>query len=79
MPWFEFIWDERENLAHLAEHDLGPKDVEDIVRFSEFRAVSRSTGREIVFGQTPSGRNVCVVFEQIDPLTVYVITAYEVD
>jgi len=79
MPWFDFIWDEAENLAHLAEHDLTPEDVEDVVRYADNRSISRTTGRQIAFGFTPSGRHVCVVYDKIEVMTVYVVTAYDVD
>jgi hypothetical protein len=40
---------------------------------------SRSSGRPITFGTTHTGRRIAVVWEHVDdPLTVYVVTAYEV-
>jgi hypothetical protein len=40
---------------------------------------SRATGRPMATGVTTDGRLVVVVFEFIDGVTVYVITAFEVD
>ena len=33
----------------------------------------------LAFGFTPDGRYILVVFEQIDKMTVYPVTAYEVE
>ncbi|MHB0961415.1 MAG: hypothetical protein ACYC0X_34600 [Pirellulaceae bacterium] len=41
--------------------------------------MSRSTGLSIVFGFTPDGRFILVVYEQIDEVAIYPVTAYEVE
>ena len=41
--------------------------------------VSRSTGRPMIEGYTPDGRVIMVVFEYINDVTIYPITAYEVE
>lgn len=43
------------------------------------RDVSRSSGLPIVFGFTPEGRYIFVVYEQVDDVTVYPVTAYDVE
>jgi hypothetical protein len=43
------------------------------------RDVSRSSGLPIVFGFTPDGKYILVVYEQIDEVTVYPVTAYDVE
>jgi hypothetical protein len=40
---------------------------------------SRSTGRPAVTGYTADGRLILVVYEEIDEITVYPVTAYEID
>jgi hypothetical protein len=40
--------------------------------------VSRSSGEPCVFGHTPEGRYIIVVYERIDADTVNPVTAYEV-
>lgn len=40
---------------------------------------SSTTGRPIAFGFTPTGRKLAVMYELIDPITVYPITAYDVE
>ena len=40
---------------------------------------SRTSGLPIVFGFTLDGRYIMVVYEQIDAITVYPVTAYDVD
>lgn len=43
------------------------------------RDTSRSSGLPIVFGFTPDGRYVLVVYEQIDEITIDPVTAYDVE
>ena len=81
MPYYEFIWNEESggNVEHIAEHNLTPEDVEEVIFHPIDHDVSRSTGLPIVFGITPDGRYILVVYEQIDDVTIYPITAYEVE
>ena len=81
MPWFDFIWDEElgGNVEHVKEHGLRPEDVEEVVQQPETNEKSRSSGLPSVKGHTPDGRYIFVVYEQIDDMTVYVVSAYEVD
>ena len=41
---------------------------------------SRSTGRPCKFGWTNSGKHIIVIWDEVadDPLTIYPVTAYEV-
>lgn len=81
MPYFEIIWNEEPggNVEHIADHDLIPEDVEEVIFNPVGRDVSRSSGLPIVFGFTPNGRYILVVYEQIDDVTIYPVTAYEVE
>ncbi len=81
MPYFEIIWNEEPggNVEHIAEHDSIPEDVEEVVFNPVGRDVSRSSGLSIVFGFTPNGRYILVVYEQIDDVTIYPVTAYDVE
>lgn len=44
----------------------------------EFK-VSRSSGRLLLFGHTPSGEYIAVVYEELDEVTVYPVTAFVVE
>ena len=81
MPYFDIIWNEEPggNIDHIAEHGLTPEDVEEVLLNPVDQDVSRSSGLPIAFGFTPDGRYILVVFEQIDKMTVYPVTAYEVE
>ena len=81
MPYFEIIWNEEPggNIEHIAEHGLTPEDVEEVIFNPVDRDVSRSSGLPIVFGFTLAGRYILVVYEQIDAVTVYPVTAYDVE
>lgn len=82
MPLIDTIWDLPDdphgNVQHIAEHGITPLDVEHVLNNPDRRETSRSSGMPIVFGQTPSGETIAVIFEEIDEGTVYPVTAYEV-
>jgi uncharacterized DUF497 family protein len=81
MPYFEFIWDEEPggNVEHIAEHGLSIDDVEEVIFNPTGRDVSRSSGLPIAYGFTPDGRYILVVYEKVDAVTVFPVTAYEVE
>jgi len=82
MPWVELIWEWDEpdgNVAHIAEHDLTPEDVEYVLENPIHEERSRSSGRFLVFGYTEDGRRIAVIYEQLDDTTLYPVTAYEVE
>jgi uncharacterized DUF497 family protein len=72
-------WDEGGNVEHVAEHGLTQEDVEHVLDNPVDTDSSRSSGRPMVFGFTPDGRYIAVVFEFYGPNMVYPVTAYEVD
>ena len=81
MAWFDYLWLEGDsgNIEHIAEHGLTPGDVEYVLENSIAQRTSQSSGRPMRFGFTPDGRYIAVVFEWIDDVTVYPVTAYEVE
>jgi hypothetical protein len=86
MAIVQVIWDLRDdpqgNLQHIAEHDVTPEEVEEVLenRWNEAVA-SASSGNPIAFGWTSTGKYLAVVFEKIevDPPMAYPITAYPVN
>lgn len=79
----QVIWDLEDepqgNVQHIAEHDVTPEEVEEVLNDRESRTVySASSGRPITFGWTSAGRHLAVVWEVADeePLTAYPVTAY---
>jgi hypothetical protein len=82
MPWLHVIWDSWSpdgNLAHVQEHNLTADDVEAVLQNPEATGTSRKTGRPLAFGRTLDGRNICVVYQQIDSITVLPVTAFEIE
>lgn len=81
MPWYEVVWNDNPggNIEHIAEHGLTPNDVEAVLFNPIETTVSRSSGRPAATGYTPDGRLIFVVYEEIDPTTVYPVTAFEVE
>lgn len=67
------------NVEHIAEHGLTPEDIEQVMENFMAEGTSQSSGRPVRFGFTPDGRYVAVVFEWLDDVTVYPVTAYEVE
>jgi uncharacterized DUF497 family protein len=79
MPFFDlFLWDEQ-NEEHVAQHGVTTAEYEYVVLNAKKAGVSRSSGRPIVFGVTEAGRKLGCVYEVIDDLYCYPITAYEVE
>jgi uncharacterized DUF497 family protein len=81
MVWFDYLWLEgdEQNIEHVAEHDLTMEDVEHVIENFIEERVSRSSGRPIRFGYTVDGRYIAVIFEWIDEVTIYPVTAYEIE
>jgi len=81
VAYFEIIWDDEPggNVEHIAEHDLTPADVEEVIFNPVDHDVSRSSGLPIVFGFTPSGRYILVVYEKISEVMLCPVTAYDVE
>jgi hypothetical protein len=78
MPWIDVFWTE-ENAAHLLLNKVSREEAEFVIRNPTGYDVSESSERPIVFGYTSARRKIAVVFEIIDSVTVYPITAYDVE
>jgi hypothetical protein len=82
MRFHAIIWDLDDdpdgNVQHCALHAITPEEVEEVFQNATDADISRSSGQPVVFGDTSAGRHLMVVYEQVDPDTVYPITAYEV-
>jgi uncharacterized DUF497 family protein len=79
---FRILWDDDENpdgnVQHIADHGLTIEDVEHVLEHPAAESTSQSTGRPCVFGYTPAGDYIIVIYEAIAEDTIYPITAYEV-
>ena len=80
MDFLRTIWDYEHggNVEHIDEHDLTIADVEHVLMQAEEELISESSGRPCVFGYTPDGEYIIVVYEWIDDDTILPVTAYEV-
>lgn len=78
MGWVDVIWTD-ENEEHVRENRLTPEEVEYVLRNPLASEVSRSSGRPLAIGRTAAGREVVVVYEELDAVTVYPITAYDLE
>jgi uncharacterized DUF497 family protein len=76
------IWDLESdphgNVFHCAEHGISIEEIEEVLTNPADSDISHSSGFPVVFGETSAGRHIVVVYELIDAMTVYPITAYEV-
>ena len=68
----------RGNVEHIEQHDLTTDDVDHVLENYDARGFSRSTGKPCVFGYTPDGRFIVVIYEEVDDETILPVTAYEV-
>jgi hypothetical protein len=78
MPWVDVVWTE-ENETHLLANQVSREEAEYVIRNPIGYDVSESSERPIVFGYTAARRKIAVVYEVVDSVTVYPITAYEVE
>ncbi len=74
---WQIIWNG--NTEHVEEHGLTVEDVEIVLANPESESVSRSSGLPCCFGYTPEGIYIIVVYEIVDTLSIYPVTAYEVN
>ena len=83
MSFFRILWDSEEdpngNVEHIAEHGLAVEDVEEVLASPTSEGVSRSSGLPLVWGYTPDGIFIVVVYQQINEEMIRVVTAYQVD
>jgi hypothetical protein len=83
MAYIEFVWDLDDdpdgNVIHIGQHGLTKDDVAHALTHSRREERSRSSGSPIAFGPAEDGREIAVVYEIIDDMRIYPITAYEVD
>ena len=81
MTWTRIFWDFEPggNAEHIAEHGLDIDDVEHVLKAPDQFRISRSSGRPMVFGRTPSGEYVAVIYEELDDDTIYPVTAYVIE
>ncbi len=81
MPWHDIIWNYEPggNVDHVAEHGLTPEEVEAVICDPLEKTTSRTSGRPVVTGYTSDGRLILVVYEEIDDVTVYPVTAYALE
>jgi uncharacterized DUF497 family protein len=82
MPWFDIVWDEsfpHGNVAHLAENGVSTEEAEWVLMNTIGREKSRSSSRWIAFGRTADGRNLAVVYEMLDEITILPVTAFEIE
>jgi hypothetical protein len=54
------------NVQHIAENDVTPDEVEEVLQTADDAPFSRSSGRPLVFGYTDAGRLLAVIFEWVD-------------
>jgi hypothetical protein len=79
MGWIHIHWDPLPdgNVEHVEEHGLTTDDVDHVLANYVSKSSSHSSGCPCVFGHTPDGRYIIVVYEE-DNDTVVPVTAYEV-
>ena len=76
MSWSQIIWDHTS--GGNAEHDRLTDEVNYVLDNFVSQGFSDSSGRPCVFGYTPDGRYIVVIYEEVDEDTVIPVTAYEV-
>lgn len=82
MEFIRVFWDDPNdldgNVEHIAEHGLTIEDVEEVLGEPASTGLSKSSGLPCLWGYTPDGRYILVVYEAVDDESIRVVTAYEV-
>jgi len=82
MTFLWIIWDDESdplgNVQHVAEHGLTTDEVEAVLNAPDSTGRSESSQRPCVFGFTPAGEYIIVIFEPVDEDSIYPITAYHI-
>ncbi|MBU4273603.1 MAG: hypothetical protein KKE86_14725 [Planctomycetes bacterium] len=81
MEWLRVLWDVEPggNAEHVADHGLDIDEVEHVLRNPKSYGTSRGSGYPMVFGYTPAGEYIAVVYEELDDDTVYPLTAFPIE
>ena len=82
MTYMRFVWDDPDdpkgNVRHIDEHGLDVEDVEEILRHPTSEGWSASSGLPVVWGYTLENVHIIVIYEEIDDVTIRVVTTYDV-
>ena len=80
MPYYEFVWTLTGNVAHLEEHGVTPDEAKEVVMNATSTSVNRHHSERIfAMGRTSAGRKLGVSYVHFDDVTVYVITAFDLE
>jgi uncharacterized DUF497 family protein len=88
MAWFDVMWvypedadrPEESNVAHVAQHGLTIEDVEHALQHPCGPAQqSRTSSRQVQTGPAVDGELIDVVYEWLDDVTIYPVTAYRLE
>lgn len=78
--WLSCVWDDGPtgNVRHIADNGFSVEEVEYVLENSTSQDISRASGLPCVFGYTPDGEYIMVVYRELDEFTIRVSTAYVV-
>lgn len=77
MPYHEFFWTDVA-VEKVERNGLSLSEVEQAVIGANAAETSRSSGRKLYRGEIDPGDIIIVVFEEIDELTIRVVTAFRI-
>jgi uncharacterized DUF497 family protein len=81
VQFMSIIWDMEDdpdgNVQHIALNNLSIGQVDYVLRTAKSAGFSRSSGRPMVWGHTPEGRYIAVVYQEVAEGTIRVVTAYD--
>lgn len=79
MSFYLYDWTP-ENIEHLAQHDVTPEEFVEVVSDPDDTDINRSSGNDLAFGWTSTGRYLCCVYRIYDNgMTVEPVSAYEIE
>ena len=81
MPWFEIFWTPDAE-TRLAAHDVTMPEFQEVLVAARSSLLETSHTNDeylTVEGATSAGRRLRIVFDMLDSVTVFPVTAYEVE
>ncbi len=81
MPWFDIFWTPDAE-AHLAAHAVSLQEFQEVLFAAQTAMIESSHTNEqyqTVEGVTSAGRRLRIVSDLLDAVTVFPVTAYEVE
>jgi len=74
---FKIYFDDSIGMTHIEKHGVGPGEIDEFFTEIRYFEQSRKDNSFTAIGKLESGRFLQVVYRKIDPETLFIITAFD--